>query len=238
MVRSLTCILQLTLVVAAAQQPRSPAAVSRAVDTTKSETADGAPSPALAGERRPLYRLHKSDAVKITFTFAPEFNQTVTVQPDGFIALMGQKQIYAERMTLPQLQDAVRTAYATTMHEPEVNVELVDFDKPFFLASGQVNRPGKYDLRADITVIEALAIAGGCNDQARHSQVVLFHRVSDDLVESRLLNLKQMLRNRNLAEDIHLKPGDLIYVPQNTISKIRHFLPTSTLSMYASPAQF
>lgn len=233
------CLLQLTLVVAAAQQPRSPVAeAAGATDTTNSGIADGAPSPALAGERRPLYRLHKSDVLQITFTFAPEFDQTVTVQPDGYIPLRGQKQLYAESMNLSELQEAVRKTYAATLHDPEVNLALKDFDKPFFLASGQLNHPGKYELRADITVTEAVAIAGGFNEQARHSQVVLFRKVTDDRVESRVLNLKHMLMARNLTEDIHVKPGDLIYVPQNTISKLRRYLPTSSLSLYAAPAQF
>lgn len=233
------CMLQLTLVAAVAQQPRSPAAgISGATDTTKSGTADGAPSPALAGERRPLYRLRESDQVEITFTFASEFDQTTTVQPDGFIALKGQQELYAEGMTISGLREAVRKAYASIMHDPEVSVVLKDFDKPFFLAGGQVNHPGKYELRADTTVTEAVALAGGFNDQARHSQVVLFRRVSDDLVESRVLNVKHMLNTRNLAEDIHLKPGDLIFVPQNTISKLRRYMPTSNLSLYSSPAQF
>ena len=141
-------------------------------------------------------------------------------------------------MTVPELQEAIRKAYAATMHDPEVTLVLKDFDPPFFLAGGQVNHPGKYELRADLTVTEGVAIAGGFNDQARHSQVVLFRQVSDDLVESRVLNVKQMLKSRNLEEDIHLKPGDLIYVPQNTISKIRRYLPTSNLSLYSSPTQF
>jgi polysaccharide export outer membrane protein len=124
------------------------------------------------------------------------------------------------------------------MHDPEVNVVLKDFETPFFLAGGQVSHPGKYELRADTTVSEAVAIAGGFNEQAKHSQVVLFRRVSDDLVESHVLNLKHMLDTKNLAEDLHLKPGDLIFVPQNSISKIRRYLPTSSLSMYSSPTQF
>jgi hypothetical protein len=51
--------------------------------------------------------------LEITFTFAPEFDQTVTLQPDGFIALRGQNELYAERMTLSELQEAVRKTYAT-----------------------------------------------------------------------------------------------------------------------------
>jgi protein involved in polysaccharide export with SLBB domain len=74
--------------------------------------------------------------------------------------------------------------------------------------------------------------------QAKHSQVVLFRRVNDDLVETRLLNLKKMLKERSLGEDAHLRPGDMVFVPQNTISKIDRYLTRSTLSMYLSPTQF
>ncbi len=233
------CALSLSLVVAAAPQTRpTPAGTSATTDTTRSVTADGAPSPAQAGERRPLYRIRKSDVLEIGFTFAPEFNQSVTVQPDGFIALKGETELYAQDLTISQFREAVRKAYSPVMHDPEVSVVLKDFDRPFFLAGGQVNRPGKYELRADITVTEAVAIAGGFNELARHSQVVLFRRISDDQVESHLLNVKQMLSSRNLAEDIHLQPGDMIFVPQNTISKIRRYLPSSDLSLYASPTQF
>jgi protein involved in polysaccharide export with SLBB domain len=233
------CVLQQVLVVAAAQQ-QSGASVpsSSTAGTTKSGKADGTRSPALTGERRPLYRLGKSDVLEISFTFTPEFDQTVSVQPDGFIALKGVPELYAERMTVPELRDAIRQAYSATMHDPQVSVILKDFDKPYFIATGQVARPGKYELRADTTVTEGVAIAGGFTDRAKHSQVVLFRRVSGELVESRLLNVKHMLRSRNLVEDVHLRPGDLIFVPQNAISKIRRYLPASNLSLYSTPTQF
>jgi len=81
-------------------------------------------------------------------------------------------------------------------------------------------------------------MAGGFNGQAKHSQVVLFRRKSDDTVEARILDVKQMLKNRTMGEDIHLKPGDLLFVPQNTISKIRRYMPIPNVSMYWNPAQF
>ena len=67
--------------------------------------------------------------------------------------------------------------------------------------------------------------------------MVLFRRVSDDVVESRLLDVKAMMKSRNLKEDIHLKAGDMVFVPQNTISKIRRYLPTSSLGTYMSLPQ-
>jgi hypothetical protein len=68
--------------------------------------------------------------------------------------------------------------------------------------------------------------------------VVLFRRISDEVVESHLINLKSMLNSRQLQEDMHLRSGDLLFVPQNLISKIRQFLPASNLSLYSTPTQF
>jgi polysaccharide biosynthesis/export protein len=234
------CLMQQGLVVAVTQeqQPIVAAEQTGSAVTTKSGVADGAWSPALTGVRRPLYRLCKSDVVAIHFTFSPEFDQIVSVQPDGYIALRGVKQLPAEGMTVPELQDVIVRAYASVLHDPEVSIVLQDFDKPYFIVAGEVNHQGKYELRSDITVTEALAIAGGLTSRAKHSQIVLFRRVSDDLVESRLLDVKAMLKSRTLGEDIHLRPGDLLFVPQNLISKIKQYMPTSSLSMYASPAQF
>ena len=234
------CLMQQGPVVAAAQEQKSTLAGEQTgqAGTTKSGAADGVTSPALTGERRPLYRLRTSDVVEINFAFSPEFNQLSTVQPDGFIALKAVPQLYAEGTTSPELAEAVRRAYASILHDPEVTIVLKDFDKPYFIAVGEVGRPGKYELRSDTTVTEAVAIAGGVTPRAKHSQVVLFRRVSGDLVESHILNLKAMLNSRTLGEDIHLRPGDLLFVPQNLISKIRQYMPASSLSLYGNPTQF
>ena len=209
---------------------------------TTSGVADGSrlenPSPALTGVRRPQYRLRKSDVVEIRFTFSPEFDQTVTVLPDGFLSLKDAGDIPAEGLTLAELRESVRSAYAALLHDPDVSILLKDFEKPFFIAGGQVGHPGKFELRAPTTVTEAVAIAGGLTEAAKHSQVVLFRKVLDGVVEARVLNLKSMLASRNLQEDIELKPGDMLYVPQNRISKIKKFLPVASLSTFFTPAQF
>lgn len=206
--------------------------------TTKPGKADGTGDPALGGERHPLYRLAKSDAVDVSFTFSPEFNQSLTVQPDGFVALKGAGTLLAEGLTVPQLQQAITQAYSGFLHEPEITVTLKEFEKPYFLASGEVSRPGKYELRGDLTVNEAVAIAGGFTQQARHSQVVLFRRVSSDVAEAHLIDVKRMLNSRNLREDWHLQAGDFVYVPQSRISKIRKYVPTSSMNWYLNPLQF
>ena len=98
------------------------------------------------------------------------------------------------------------------------------------MAGGEVGKPGKYELRTDTTVIEAIEIAGGFTHQAKHSQVLLFRRVNDDLVEARVFNLKKMLKEKNLSEAAELRPGDLVFVPQNSVSKIEPFLSKPALA--------
>ena len=199
---------------------------------------DGVGDPAIGGERHPLYRLSKSDTVDLNFTFSPDFNQSLTVQPDGFVALKGAGALLAEGLTIPQMQLAVADAYRSFLREPEITVTLKDFDKPYFLASGEVARPGKYELRGDLTVNEAVAIAGGFTQQARHSQVILFRRISAYVAESHVLDLKKMLDSHDIGEDMHLRPGDFIFVPQSRISKIRKYVPTNSMSWYMNPMQF
>lgn len=150
------------------------------------------------------------------------------MQPDGFVAVKGCGELFAEGLTVSELRDSVRKAYALVLRDTEVSVILTGFEKPYFLAGGQVARPGKNDLRLLTGVVAAIAMAGGFNDQAKHSQVTLFRQITDGVVESHVLNIKTMLATRNLEEDIELKPGDMLFVPQNRISKIRRYFPTSS----------
>ena len=182
-------------------------------------------------ERYPRYLLRASDVLVITFPVTPEFDHTVTVQPDGYIGLRGVGDIYVQGRTIPDLIAALRAAYGKFLHEPTINVELKDFEKPYFIASGEFEHPGKYAMRGDTTVTEAVAIAGGYTDRAKHSEVLLFRRLPEGWLEAQRVDVKAMLARKNLSEDMHLRPGDMVFVPKNRISKIRQFIPNTGMSL-------
>jgi polysaccharide export outer membrane protein len=215
----------------------SPAATAPAIGSPSIVAASADTTPGLH-ERNARYRLRKGDTFDLDFELSPEFNQTVAVQPDGYVTLKGVGSIFLEDQSVPELTETVKAAYAKILHDPVIAISLKDFEKPYFIASGQVSKPGKYDLRSDLTVTEAVAIAGGFNDKAKHSQVVLFRPVPGGGYEAKLLNVKKLLASRNLSEDFHLQPGDMVYVPQSAMSKIRPFLPTSSMGAYYNPAMF
>jgi polysaccharide biosynthesis/export protein len=182
-------------------------------------------------ERYPRYQMRAGDEFDLNFELTPELNQTITVQPDGYITLRQVGDVYVNGLTVPVVTERVSAAYSRVLSDPKISILLKDFEKPYFIADGQFDHPGKYDLRGDTTVTQAVAIAGGFTKDAKHSQVVLFRRVNDNWVEAHLINVKQMESNRDLSEDLHLKPGDMIYVPKNKISKIQQFLPSYGMSI-------
>lgn len=85
----------------------------------------------------------------------------------------------------------------------------------------------------------AITTAGqGIAAPAKHSQVVLFRPVPGVGMRRSSFNVKKLVASRNLSEDLQLQLGDMLYVPQNALSKIRPFLPTSSMGAYYNPAVY
>jgi len=219
-----------TALSAAFGQESTPA-VTRASAATPSEQSHFSNAPTFS-ERYPRYRLHASDTFDLVFEYTPEFNQTATIQPDGYVTLRSVGDVYVNGLTVEQATAKLIEVYGKILSKPVISLLLKDFEKPYFIADGQVNRPGKYELRGDTTATQALAMAGGINPLwAKHSQVVLFRRVDDNWVEAKVLNVKEMQKRRDLSEDVHLRPGDMLFVPKNRLSKIQQWIPVYSVDM-------
>jgi polysaccharide export outer membrane protein len=182
------------------------------------------------------YKINPNDSLSVTFNLTPEFNQTVTVQPDGYISLRDAGDVQAAGQTLPELTESIKKAYSKFLQDPQISVEAKEFEKPYFTVGGQVGKPGKFDWYSDITLTQAIAIAGGFTDASKHSQVLLFRRVSEHWTEAKIIDVKKMMETHNLSEDPDLKPGDMLFVPKSFFSKIKPFLPTTSTGVFANPA--
>jgi len=178
------------------------------------------------------YRICPSDVLGLSFPLTPEFDQTVIVQPDGVVSLAGAGDVRLAGLTTQESVASIQSAYSKVLHDPIVRVELKDFNKPYFIVNGQVHKPGKYDLRGYTTASEAIAIAGGFNDAAKHSQVLVFRRVNQDWYEVKVLDLKHILQGHDVNEDMEIRPGDQLFVPQNFLSKVKKFMPSYGMGAY------
>jgi polysaccharide export outer membrane protein len=187
-------------------------------------------------EREPRYRLQPNDVIDVQYTYTPEYNQTAAIQPDGFASLRLVGDIKLEGLTLEEARKAIHDRAATRLRDPEVFLFLKDYEKPHFVVGGEVKNPGRFELRGNVTALEAIAMAGGFNTlSAKHSEVILFRRVSSDTGETKILDLKHAMTAP--AEDVSLRPGDMLLVPQNTVSKIERFIKWANVGLYWNPVK-
>src|SRR6202158_5719560 len=190
------------------------------------------PLVAQAQDRRPprlttvteeRYRLQPGDVLEVQFRYSPEFNQTVTVQPDGYVSLEIGGDLKVAGMTVEQTRLAILRKASARLQDPVATVILKEFQKPYFVVAGEVTAPGKIEMRERVTAIQAIMLAGGLKEGAKASQVVVFRKLNSDLAEVKVLNLKTIRRTSDLENDLTLQPGDMVFVPRDKITKIERF---------------
>ncbi len=171
--------------------------------------------------RGEAYRIHQSDVVALHFRLTPEFDQTVTVDPNGDVYLQGLDSVHAAGYTVQQFREQVIQAAAARLVKPEVSITLKEFDKPHIYVGGEVNSPGRFDIRSDISALDAIALAGGFKDSSQKSRILLLRKNPDgSATVTQVLNLKEAISQRKLQEVAQLHSGDILYVTQNRFSKL------------------
>jgi polysaccharide export outer membrane protein len=181
------------------------------------------------------YVLQPGDVLDIQYRYTPEFNQTVTVQPDGFISLEIGGDVKVSGRNLEQVRTIILTKARTRLAAPELIVVLKEFQKPYVVVSGEVAQPGKFEMREKLTALQAVLLAGGFKDSAKSSQILVFRKLNADMAEVKSLNFKNLKRTSDLENDLTLEPGDMILVPRNRISKIERYVRIASLATFLNP---
>jgi protein involved in polysaccharide export with SLBB domain len=202
---------------AAAQSENAPAQPSTGVVLPKGDSVNATTL---------RYKLQPGDSFELVFPYVSGFNQTVTVQRDGFISLRIIGDLQAAGLTVPELAETIRERYAVTMRDPVLTLELKDYEKPYFVAAGEVEKPGKYDLRSDTTLMQAVAIAGGFKDRAKKTHVAVFRRGADGpkFVQVQEIDAKRMMEGREFGNDVRLEPADLVFVSKTKLPSMNTFM--------------
>ena len=190
-----------------------------------------APDPKLHPRER--YHLHPGDSLVLDYRLSPELNQTVTVGPDGYVDLNVAGSVKVAGLTLAEAHDLIVQQASTRLNNPELNLQLKDFQRLYVVVAGQVNNPTRIEMREDMTALQAVMLAGGFRDSARESRVVLFRRLNSksDLAEVHVLNLHHIHKTVQLEHDMALEPGDVLYVPENIATQFGKIMRIPNFSM-------
>ena len=186
----------------------------------------------VGGAQEAGYRLAVGDSFEVKYRYTPEYDQTVAVQPDGHVSLLLLGNIAVGGLTVDEVRARITAEAAKRLREPEVAIDLKDFEKPHFTVVGEVEKPGRYELRGRMTAVDGLAIAGGFKLTAKHTQIVLIHRVSDTVGETTLIDYKKLEHAKPGQELIALRDGDILVVPQSKFSKLERFVKIGNIGAY------
>ncbi len=200
--------------------------------TAQAQEAPAAPPTLKNAEGDARYTLNPGDVVEVQYRYTPEYNQTVTIQPDGYVSLEIVGDVKIGGLTLAQVRTTILKKASVRLNDPEVTLLLKEFQKPYFVVAGEVAQPGKFEMRENITALQAIILAGGFKDSAKSSQIILFRKINSEMAEVKVINLKKIKRTSDLEKDLALQAGDMLMVPQNTITKIERYVKLASLGTF------
>lgn len=185
-------------------------------------------TPGMVGTNAPAYPLKEyliqtGDQLDIKFFYNPELNETVTVRPDGRISLQLAPEIMAAGLTPAQLTDVLMKSYAKELANPGITVMVRSFSSQRVYVDGEVNTPGMVDMRGPLTVLQAVAAAGGFKDTAA-SQVLVIRKTQDKKPLAIEVNLDDARNAVQGSQDILLAPYDVVHVPKSAVANVNKFV--------------
>ena len=175
-------------------------------------------------EDEPAYRFYPGDQIDIATPSAPELTRSVTVGPDGRVAMPLVGSVMAADRTIDELQGALAKAYAGQLVRPIVEVSLKQAAPMRVLVGGEVTTPGWVDMGGDLDALRAVMAAGGPKATAKLGDVVVIRRGADGRPMRRVINLKQALNDPAHADLVPLRRFDIVFVPRSGLAEAGVFL--------------
>jgi polysaccharide export outer membrane protein len=184
-----------------AAQPAPEPVKPEVVEPTKPMTVPAAVDPN-------SYKLGPDDVIFVRVWREPDLSGTMAVRPDGKITLPLVNEIQASGLTPVQLGAEVTTALSKFVNNPQVMVAVQSVRSKRYYMSGEIQRSGAYPLASPTTVFEAVTMAGGFREFANKKKIIIIRGV-----KRFRFNWNQVVKGKNLDQNILLESGDQVIVP-------------------------
>jgi len=158
------------------------------------------------------YTIGPMDVLEVHVWKEPDFSRTLLVRPDGQITMPLIGDIHASGMSTLALKNLIRIKLKHFLDNPEVTVILVASNSKKFYIIGKVGAPGTYPLNYNMTVLQALSVAGGLREWADKDSIRIIRRSGGKKVILKF-DYDKAISGKNLEQNILLKPNDTIVVP-------------------------
>src|SRR5215470_2761043 len=156
------------------------------------------------------YRIGKEDVLDVSVWRDPDLSRTLPVRPDGFITLPMVGEVQAEGRTTVELEQDIANRLQKYIQAPRVTVMVREVNSARVYVTGEVQKPGAFPLRGQVTVLQALAMAGGLTEFADRNGMMVIRANNGPRIPVRYSDL---VERRVQGADFPLQPGDTVVVP-------------------------
>jgi len=156
------------------------------------------------------YRIGKEDVLDVSVWRDPDLSRTLPVRPDGFITLPMVGEVQAEGRTTVELEQDIAQRLQKYIQTPRVTVMVREVNSARVYVTGEVQKPGAFPLRGQVTVLQALAMAGGLTEFADRNGMMVIRANNGPHIPVRYSDL---IDRRAQGSDFPLQPGDTVVVP-------------------------
>ena len=168
------------------------------------------PRPVLSGLED--YRIGPEDVLSISVWKNEPMSRVLPVRPDGMISLPLLDDVMAAGLTPMELRNILAQKLAEYVPSPSVTVIVNDVHSFKVSVIGEVVRPARYELKSRTSVLDVLAMAGGFNQFAARTRVVVLRQEGDKRVRIPF-NYNKVTQGATDEENLYLRPGDIVLVP-------------------------
>ncbi len=167
--------------------------------------------PKVAAANPADYKLGPEDVIEVFVWKEPDLSSTVVVRPDGKITLPLANELDASGKTAVQLQEEIAKRLEQYIQRPIVNVMVKQINSLKISVLGEVRKPDVYRIKTRVTVLDAIAMAGGFTDLARPAKSEVILRNTPQGQQRIKVNLTKLIDDDN-APPLYLEPLDTVYV--------------------------
>lgn len=158
------------------------------------------------------YKVLPGDVLQVSVWKEPDLQLELLVRPDGAISFPLAGEISTRNKSVADLQIELSTRLARYITDPVVTVSVIEVLGNKIYVIGQVNNPGEFVVNPQVDVLQALSMAGGTTPFADLDNIRILRRTNS--IQSALsFSYKEVIRGRNLAQNVMLKSGDVVVVP-------------------------
>jgi polysaccharide export outer membrane protein len=187
--------------------------VALVASSARAQTPNGGGAAPLPSAAASDYRLMPGDKLRVEVYKDAQLSQSLQIRPDGKVTLPLLGDLVATDLTPIQLRDRIATGLKEYVTNPVVTVIVVEASPVLVYVMGEVMQPGSIPMRGQMTVLQALALAGGFREFANTKNIRILRKAAGVLktVETIPFNYNEAVKGNSTP--IFLSPGDMVVVP-------------------------